>query len=125
MRGVGSFGSPLANQTERLFLIELNSGKATVRSLGVLYGMLMGAARDGDHSACAFRGVNRAIQDHYGDGPFGKLEAVKKCAWDFFERATQGIEARSAETGTGSVHESPVRNSECAQNPAASSRLGE
>jgi hypothetical protein len=112
----GSFGNSLANTTERLLLSELRSGKGTTRSLGVLYGLLMGAARAEDHMVCAFRTVNRAIQDYYGDGPVGRLDRIKKVAWDFFERAASAGEAGTAATAkTDAVHEHATREAGDAQ----------
>jgi hypothetical protein len=97
-----AFSNALANQTAQLLLLELGSGKATTRSLGVLYGMLMGAARTADDWAGSFAPLNRAIIEYFGDGPLGRLDRIKKEAWDFHDRAASAMSAGTAETQSGS-----------------------
>lgn len=80
------FASPLAREIEAVLLQELADG-GTVRSLGVLYGLLMGAANWERDEPNQFQPVNRAIIDATDGKPEGRLDRIKAVGHKVLERA--------------------------------------
>lgn len=80
------FSHPYARQLEAVLLQELRDG-GTVRSLGVLYGLLMAASRYGTDQDHPFQPVNRAIIDATDGKPDGRLDRIKKVGHRVIERA--------------------------------------
>jgi hypothetical protein len=79
------FSHPYAQQIERILLDEVRDG-GTVRSMGVLYGLLMGLMREDDEDA-PFQPVNRAIIDATDGNPAGRLDRVKAVGHKVLDRA--------------------------------------
>lgn len=80
----------------KMIAAEIASGKATVRSLGVLYMVAMGSRsrKEGD-AFRYFSDINTAIMDHRcPDGDAAKramsLEPIKKVGWELYEAIAKG-----------------------------------
>lgn len=70
---------------------DIATGKATKRSLGVLYALVMaGASCEGKDF---WRPLNDAIIGYGGGDRFAYLEGVKKIAWSIFEEVGRSAQA--------------------------------
>jgi hypothetical protein len=79
---------------------DIASGKATIRSLGVLYMVAM-ANRHARGNLQDFADINTAIMDYRcPNGSASErslsLEPVKKVAWDLYEAVTRAVSGETA-----------------------------
>lgn len=84
---------------------DLATGKATKRSLGVMYAFVMAGAHGGGVNVELWGPINRAILEANNNSR-SFLEGVKKVAWTIFEQA--GVDAALPDSEAGGTPNSPA-----------------
>ena len=90
----------MADYNLMMIRADIETGKATVRSLGALYMVAM-ANRHARGNLQSFGDINRAIMDYRcPDGTAAEramsLEPVKKVAWQLYDAVTAALQSEGA-----------------------------